>query len=380
MTMNPCRTWQTVMLGVLGVCSLSARADLVKSVEPLGGAGVVRIGTYLDDNIRYSVVPPTSVSLYGTAYNLLSISSNGTIVYGNSTYFSTNPSNLPLPMNVASRPGLWVCQDDWIQPEFGATPGGYMYYKQYPDGLAITWVNVRQAPVTLGAFTNTFQAFLYTNGDIAFGYGQMNRTELYVAGINKGTLSQYSSFTGVNVGQTAFGETGVPPTINLRTYLFRYDGTNYQPSRAYTLSGTITLQSLVATAPTQTITLTFQPTDNSGSFSRTVSVDSTGAFSVPVLPAKTYNVRVKGAKWLAKLKALDTTAGNITAWNTTLLSGDANDDNAVDIGDLLPLIAKYNTVQNVNPGYSEAVDFNGDGAIDIGDLLLLIGNYNQLGQ
>ena len=57
--------------------------------------------------------------------------------------------------------------------------------------------------------------------------------------------------------------------------------------------------------------------------------------------------------------------------------GDAN-DNAVDIGDLLLLIAHYNKTQSTGD-YREAADFNGDGTNDIADLLLLIGNYNQMG-
>ncbi len=246
--------------------------------------------------------------------------------------------------------------------------------------MAITWVNLRHAPVTLGTFTNTFQAFLYTNGDLAFGYDQMNRVDNYVLGVNKGTLSQYSSLTGVNVGMTAFGETGIP-SINLHAYLFRYDSTNnnYQPSLTHTVSGAITLESEVPTAPAQTITLTFHPTDNSGDFSRTVSVNSTGAFALSVVPAKAFTVRIKGSKWLAKSKALDLTAGNVTGWNATLLGGDATNDNTVDIADLLLLINAYNSASPAS-SYREAADFNGDGVNDISDLLLLIGNYNKLGE
>ena len=374
------RKRQLLLSGMLCACSLSARADLIKPVEAIGSAGVVRLGTYLEDNVAYPILLSTPFSFYGTNYSGLTVSVNGTLTYGNTNYFSSNPTNLGMPRG--STPGLWVCNDDWIQPDSGATPRGYIYYKQYSDGLAVTWVNLRHAPVTLGTFTNTFQAFLYNNGDIAFGYDQMNRVDLYVVGINKGSGSQYSSLTGVNTGTTAFAETGVP-SVNLQTYLFRYDSVagTYSPSIARALSGTITLESLSATAPAQTVTLLFHPIDSSGDFVRTVSVNSTGTFALPVVPAKMFTVRIKGNKWLAKSKTLDLTGGNVSGWNATLLGGDSNNDNAVDVTDLLAVISHYNQTQTNNPlGYLEGADFNGDGANDVADLLLVINNYNKIGE
>jgi len=61
-----------------------------------------------------------------------------------------------------------------------------------------------------------------------------------------------------------------------------------------------------------------------------------------------------------------------------LRAGDANNDNAADLADLLVLLRAYNKV-SPNAGYHQAADFNFDGANDILDLLLLIGNYNQMG-
>jgi len=72
------------------------------------------------------------------------------------------------------------------------------------------------------------------------------------------------------------------------------------------------------------------------------------------------------------------TGGNVSGVAVPLKGGDANNDNAVDIGDLLILITSYNQQQNVG-NYNANADFNSDGANDIADLLLLIGNYNQLG-
>ncbi len=70
--------------------------------------------------------------------------------------------------------------------------------------------------------------------------------------------------------------------------------------------------------------------------------------------------------------------GGSRAVRTGWWKGNANDDNAIDIGDLILLIAHYNKTLSTG-GYLEACDFDGDGANDIADLLLLIGNYNKMG-
>lgn len=50
--------------------------------------------------------------------------------------------------------------------------------------------------------------------------------------------------------------------------------------------------------------------------------------------------------------------------------GDLNNDNTVDVGDLLLLLASWGPV-----GSQPAADLNGDGVVDVGDLLMLLGNW-----
>lgn len=142
------------------------------------------------------------------------------------------------------------------------------------------------------------------------------------------------------------------------------------------VSGHITLQNAVNQA--QPLTFEFRPTDATQPFVRAVTLNADRTFSLAGIPRKAYHVRIKGAKWLAKVLTVDTTNGDVSEVNTTLRAGDANNDNAVDIVDLLLLIAHYNQV-SPNAGYVEAADSNCDGITDIVDLLLLIGNYNMLG-
>ncbi len=142
-----------------------------------------------------------------------------------------------------------------------------------------------------------------------------------------------------------------------------------------TISGRIALQSCVNSV--QPIEFTFRPTAGSV-FTRTVTLNATGAYTLSNIPFGEYSVSVKGAKWLRKTISVNANTGDVTNANATLLAGDANNDNFADISDLLLLIGHYNQV-SPNAGFSDAADFNCDGVNDISDLLLLIGNYNKQG-
>jgi hypothetical protein len=137
------------------------------------------------------------------------------------------------------------------------------------------------------------------------------------------------------------------------------------------VSGTVTLEDCASAA--FPLTFQFRPTDNTPSFTRTVTPAANGSYSIANVPPNSYQVAVKGSKWLQKVVSVDASTGSVSGVNVDLLGGDANDDNSVDILDLLAVIAVFNT-----PG-NGATDLNCDGSTDVQDLLLLIGNFNQAG-
>jgi len=129
----------------------------------------------------------------------------------------------------------------------------------------------------------------------------------------------------------------------------------------------------------QSINFTFRPPTGTGTpFTRTATLNTNGTYSFNDIPIGEYTLSIKGAKWLRKNITVDARLGNVSNANATLLAGDANDDNAADIGDLLLLIAHYNK-NAPSADYLNAADFNDDGANDISDLLLLVANYNKQG-
>ncbi len=144
-----------------------------------------------------------------------------------------------------------------------------------------------------------------------------------------------------------------------------------------TVSGTLTLEGIVPTAPNQTLTFTFH--NGLVQYVRTVLISPSGAFSITGLPRANYTLLITGSSYLAKKIVFDSSAGDITLPSPILMrTGDANRDNVVDIADLLLLINAYNQISPA-VGYTVAADFTLDGTNDISDLLLLIGNYNQMG-
>ena len=146
-----------------------------------------------------------------------------------------------------------------------------------------------------------------------------------------------------------------------------------------TLSGFIYLEQCVHPGG-QTINLTFRDTDDSGSFTRTVTLASDSSFSLPNVPAGTYYLAVKGRIWLQKVVPLDAPDGGTPTISVSLLTGDANNDNSVDSSDFGILINAYGGDSSISgSGYDIRADFNCDGVVDSSDFGLLIGNFNTLG-
>jgi hypothetical protein len=112
----------------------------------------------------------------------------------------------------------------------------------------------------------------------------------------------------------------------------------------------------------------------------TATLDAQGRFSLPLTVTGAATIRLKAANTLtAKVNMTLANGENALSGSIALRGGDANDDNAIDITDLLQLIGAYNQV-SPSAGYLASADFDNNGTNDIADLLLLIGNYNRVGE
>lgn len=141
-----------------------------------------------------------------------------------------------------------------------------------------------------------------------------------------------------------------------------------------TVSGTVTLQGCANAVQPLAFTLR---TEFGTEFTRNAALTQTGAYNLTDIPAGTYTLSVKGAKWLRQNVSLPAWSDTANV-NLQLRAGDANNDNFADFADLLVLLNAYNQIVP-SAGYHEAADFTCDGANDIADLSLIIANYNQQG-
>jgi hypothetical protein len=144
-----------------------------------------------------------------------------------------------------------------------------------------------------------------------------------------------------------------------------------------TVTGTVDLEDCADMAGS-VVRFEFRPTTGSP-FTQTAVLDAAGAFTLPAVPAGDYTVNVKGDRWLAKNVAVNATNGDVSGVNVgTLVGGDANDDNSVDVLDLDRLIQSFDMCDG-DTGFIPGSDFNCDDCTDVLDLDILIRNFDRGG-
>jgi hypothetical protein len=112
-----------------------------------------------------------------------------------------------------------------------------------------------------------------------------------------------------------------------------------------------------------------QNTDASGYFTQTISA----------LPAGTYAWRVKGPQYLANSGTVALSGSGTANVEMGLMhTGDANNDNVVDITDFTILRASFGKSCG-DTGFDPRADFNGDCTVDITDFTLLRANFGTGG-
>ena len=145
-----------------------------------------------------------------------------------------------------------------------------------------------------------------------------------------------------------------------------------------TIAGTVILQDTPLQA--QPVVFKFRSTDDGISSTVTAMPDSAGRFTIPNVPAGTYNLAIKSYRWLQKVVSLDTTNGNVSGVAASLPSGDCNNDNGVDASDFGIFVGAYNSSKSVlGSGYDVRADFNDDGAVDANDFGVFVSDYNTVG-
>ncbi len=159
-------------------------------------------------------------------------------------------------------------------------------------------------------------------------------------------------------------------------------GGSYQITTGAVLAGAIRIQgrpnppnSLLAVP---LVVKFYSPGGSTPIITRNVTADSNGAFTVSGIPAGTYDITVKNAQTLTNKKTALSLSGTTNVNFGTLLTGDANDDDIVDISDFSILRTTFLKACG-GAGFDTRADFNGDCIVDISDFSLLRTNFLRAG-
>lgn len=165
---------------------------------------------------------------------------------------------------------------------------------------------------------------------------------------------------------------------------------NYRVSavRSITFAGTVALDGVPAIGDTaRPVPVWLELRDASGVVRndqvsvRPLATDGSYRARLFDVPDGSYRLLLRAPGYLARSVPVTVSgSGTVIVPQVTLLGGDANGDDAVDVLDLAELIAAFDSSDG-DPNWNGGIaDFNYDGAVDVFDLAILIQNFDQTGE
>ncbi len=200
--------------------------------------------------------------------------------------------------------------------------------------------------------------------------------------VNFQTLASFSATSGGNSPAGGLLADGNGNLWGVTTYGNNNNGSIYEVP-LYGVSGTITLPGCVNPAaidPPQALWIEFwEPSGASEPyFTETVMLNSSGGYTVAA-PNGSYTLHIKGLKWLAKnATGVVVNSQTVTGVNVTLLDGDLNNDNVIDLNDFSVMASAFGTSVG-QAGWNPIADINCDGTVNMTDFNLFSPNFGLMG-
>jgi hypothetical protein len=239
----------------------------------------------------------------------------------------------------------------------------------------LAWIDGRKN----SSFSNISWAGNVLNFKVTAAYGSTNLRAMLPAHSGSGALSLITR-SGTPIGFTLQTIKGIEYAFFDASLTANYVAV-YAPLT--TITGQVRLQGRPAAPDVQwqvPLTVELYVTGKATPIiTYTTTTDINGQFTISNVPAGMFNIGVKNAHTLKRVK-LDqdlVAVGNAIDFGT-LLEGDANNDNSVDLLDFSILLATYNKFIG-DTGYDPRADFNGDDGVDLLDFSILLLNYNVYG-
>lgn len=152
------------------------------------------------------------------------------------------------------------------------------------------------------------------------------------------------------------------------------------PGGLVAISGNVTLQDWEG-SPNPTLAVILRPV---GGGSQTqlsgIALAADGTFTFNTGLRGNYNILVKASHWLRKQHAapINITSSGVSGLSFTLINGDLDGDNEIDIQDYAVLSNAYGSSPG-NGGWIPQADLNGDLSVDIADFAILAAHYGLSG-
>jgi hypothetical protein len=114
--------------------------------------------------------------------------------------------------------------------------------------------------------------------------------------------------------------------------------------------------------------------------SQTVKLNADGSFQFYTTLAGTYDVSVKASHWLRKTISSVTFTGTgfTRGLSCSLLNGDVNGDNTINLADLVAIAAAWRSVPG-SSSWNSNTDLNGDGVVNLADWMIVARNWRKSG-
>lgn len=146
------------------------------------------------------------------------------------------------------------------------------------------------------------------------------------------------------------------------------------------VSGVLTLQDFVGDVTGPSVLLEIKnPANGQTVESYTVNLNANKEFSVKTKLDGTYDVCLKASHWLKKkLSSITITASGVTGLSLSLVNGDINKDNSINLLDWNALSAAWRSTPS-SANWNANADLNGDNVVNILDFNVLSKNWRKSG-
>jgi len=146
-----------------------------------------------------------------------------------------------------------------------------------------------------------------------------------------------------------------------------------------TILGTVTLQGRKRHNATIQMALYDPKTTDEALHQYNTQSNVQGKFTVSDVELGEYAISIHVEKCLTRVANANLSRGNNPIVFPQLQTGDANQDNVINIEDFTILLSSYNqSPQSTN--YDTRADFNEDGVVNLFDFSLMLTNYNRKGE